>query len=492
MDRRRSPWGVALHLSALLACGCVAGGEALLPDEAAEAARDAIVGGAVESGYPLVGALAVDYGPWGISAFCTATAVTPTVLLTAAHCLDAFEEMRGMDVVFYQVYPDGTRTTTSINVGSATREPGWGETWRGYTRDIGVALLRRPLAETVYPALRPEPLRWGDVGTDLVAVGFGVTGAQAEDSGTKRSIPMVLDRVYGDFFGLVFTPPEDWRGVCYGDSGGPTFVAGEDRDVQYGVHARTASESCGPGEDTSVGDFFETFVRGAVLSLDPTAEDCGDGVCTGLEDRDGCPADCIPHLCGDGVVDGPEVCDDGNVEGGDGCSGDCLSDESCGNGVVDGAAAEVCDDGNVEAGDGCSGDCLSYESCGNGVVDPAVGEGCDDGNLVDLDGCSSACEPEAECGNGLLEPGEACDDGNVEAGDGCSGDCLSDESCGNGVVDAAAGEGCDDGNLVDEDDCPADCGLPEDLDRRAAACGCPAASPSRAPTTLARALLSLL
>jgi len=70
---------------------------------------------------------------------------------------------------------------------------------------------------------------------------------------------------------------------------------------------------------------------------------------------------CIPGNCGNGVVDRDEVCDDGNVLPGDGCSADCKSTEICGNGVVDVAVGEVCDDGNTDAGDGCSSDCTSKE-----------------------------------------------------------------------------------------------------------------------------------
>src|SRR5690606_20446340 len=101
---------------------------------------------------------------------------------------------------------------------------------------------------------------------------------------------------------------------------------------------------------------------------------------------------------------------------------------------------------NSDSGDGCSADCLSDETCGNGHLD--AGEECDDGNTLPGDGCSPDCVPEA-CGNGVVDPGEVCDDGNNVSGDGCSADCLSDETCGNGYVDAAAGESCDDGNVID-------------------------------------------
>src|ERR1041385_4467152 len=50
----------------------------------------------------------------------------------------------------------------------------------------------------------------------------------------------------------------------------------------------------------------------------------------------------------------------------------------CGNGVVE--PGELCDDGNRVSGDGCRSDCLSQEICGDAVVEPALGETCDCGS----------------------------------------------------------------------------------------------------------------
>jgi cysteine-rich repeat protein len=63
----------------------------------------------------------------------------------------------------------------------------------------------------------------------------------------------------------------------------------------------------------------------------------------------------------------------------------------CGDGVLD--QGEACDDGNVAAGDGCNAACTIEEApvavCGNGTVE--VGEQCDDGNVTDGDACNAGC-----------------------------------------------------------------------------------------------------
>lgn len=102
-----------------------------------------------------------------------------------------------------------------------------------------------------------------------------------------------------------------------------------------------------------------------------------------------------------------------------------IAKSQCGNGAVENG--ESCDDGNTQGGDGCSADCQSEAlptACGNAVLEN--GEGCDDGNTQGGDGCSADCQQEniSACGNGILDPGEVCDDANAIADDGCEADCT--------------------------------------------------------------------
>jgi cysteine-rich repeat protein len=63
------------------------------------------------------------------------------------------------------------------------------------------------------------------------------------------------------------------------------------------------------------------------------------------------------------------------------------SELQCGNGIVEGQ--EECDDGDLDNGDGCLTNC-KYAVCGDGYI--RIGyEQCDDGNLIDNDGCDSYC-----------------------------------------------------------------------------------------------------
>ncbi len=81
----------------------------------------------------------------------------------------------------------------------------------------------------------------------------------------------------------------------------------------------------------------------------------------------------------------------------------------CGNGLLEGS--EVCDDGNKVNGDGCSNLCLN-EKCGDGILQPALGEQCDDGNQTIGDGCSATCTVDGT----LLPPGSGFPGATTEPG----------------------------------------------------------------------------
>ena len=150
-------------------------------------------------------------------------------------------------------------------------------------------------------------------------------------------------------------------------------------------------------------------------------------------------------LCGDGIVQAGEACDDANADDSDGCLTNCQL-AACGDGIVF-AGVEACDDGNDSDVDACLSACVEA-FCGDGIVREGV-EACDDGNPVDDDGCTAGCAL-STCGDGEVDPGEECDDGNTIDEDECTNVCL-EPACGDGVKQE--GEACDDGNDATNDDC---------------------------------------
>ncbi len=84
-------------------------------------------------------------------------------------------------------------------------------------------------------------------------------------------------------------------------------------------------------------------------------------------------------VCGDGVVDAGEDCDEGVLlnSQGSSCAVNCQTPGSqvCGNGTVE--SGEQCDDGNVASGDGCSSSCQTETHGGNGPITPPSRPGTD-------------------------------------------------------------------------------------------------------------------
>ncbi len=135
------------------------------------------------------------------------------------------------------------------------------------------------------------------------------------------------------------------------------------------------------------------------------------------------PAPDICSVCGDGVAEVLEQCDDSNTSSGDGCSATCML-EYCGDAITNNVTEE-CDDGNTDNTDGCTNTC-TMATCGDGILHDSV-EQCDDGNTSSGDGCSATCVIEY-CGDGVVNNSgtEECDDGNQDSNDGCSTQCAAD------------------------------------------------------------------
>ena len=102
-------------------------------------------------------------------------------------------------------------------------------------------------------------------------------------------------------------------------------------------------------------------------------------------------------LCGDGVLDLGEECDDGTANSnaaGSSCRRNCRLAALCGDAIVD--AGEECDDGNLLDGDGCQADCTL--PCGAGLGANLTNLSPTDGAcFLAFDGPSTYAEAEAAC-----------------------------------------------------------------------------------------------
>jgi len=141
-------------------------------------------------------------------------------------------------------------------------------------------------------------------------------------------------------------------------------------------------------------------------------------------------------LCGNGIKQDMEQCDDGNIQDSDWCQGNCIL-PYCGDGIPD--PGEQCDDGNTNNADACRTNCLN-NICGDSIINLLV-EQCDEGtgNSNTLpDKCRLDCQRH-KCGDNILDYNEQCDDGNILTTDGCGDTCQIDTNCSVNMGDACDG-----------------------------------------------------
>jgi cysteine-rich repeat protein len=103
--------------------------------------------------------------------------------------------------------------------------------------------------------------------------------------------------------------------------------------------------------------------QGRYLRMTSTARTTAYGVSLYEFEAYGDPsAACGSAVCGNGVVEAGEQCDDGNLVGTDACTSTCRN-AVCGDGLVR-SGVEPCDDGNTASGDGCSATCTVEQPTG--------------------------------------------------------------------------------------------------------------------------------
>jgi hypothetical protein len=247
---RKRLHAVLIGLVAMLGVGLVA-----------PAPAGAITGGIVDSTniYDNVGIIAF-YDATGRYR-CTATLVTPTVLLTAAHCTQG---TIGKTIVSFDWFIDDAPPsdlpravddtgagTSTVGYGTMTG-PGWysgtAHTHPQYSdftdmknwNDVGVVVLDQPVTGVQPAELAPlnqlDKYRQPALNSTLfTVVGYG-TEVRKSPTGPQKPTPQSypIQRRYTDAVGQKLTPQilqvngneHDTRGgggSCFGDSGGPTF-----------------------------------------------------------------------------------------------------------------------------------------------------------------------------------------------------------------------------------------------------------------------------
>lgn len=191
--------------------------------------------------YPAVGALLFDYRKNGISGddqWCTGSLITPTIFLTAAHCVVSSYTPPGSQ--FYVSFsPDlFAKSFTYITATGYVYDPQYGHD-QANLHDLALIFLSKNSTKGITPLQLPpagylDDLKASGVINNLLFVNVGY-GTSATRTGPP-AFPFDGKRSYSksEFMGLQPTwlgllmnsNATDEGGDCYGDSGGPKFIDG--------------------------------------------------------------------------------------------------------------------------------------------------------------------------------------------------------------------------------------------------------------------------
>ncbi|MFE0727330.1 S1 family peptidase [Streptomyces antibioticus] len=220
----------ARKAAAVVAAAAAAAATCLLSAPTAVAAPQPIVGGTTTTttAYPFM----MQITDASQNQFCGGTLVSPTKVVTAAHCMVG-ESTSSVRVVGGRTYLNGTNGTVS-RVSRIWIHPNYTDATDG--EDVAVLTLSTSMPYTTASYVTSSQTDLYAAGTTARVLGWGTTSQNGSSSNQLRTatVPIVSDSSCASSYGSDFVPSDmvcagySSGGVdtCQGDSGGPLLIGG--------------------------------------------------------------------------------------------------------------------------------------------------------------------------------------------------------------------------------------------------------------------------
>jgi secreted trypsin-like serine protease len=192
---------------------------------------------------------------------CTGTMITPTTVLTAAHCF--------FDVTGGGVVAGGASFSLRSPIARTALHPNLVRNPNGDVQnDVAIVTLRSPLPLPTLPVWGSRKAESGDI---VGIFGFGRDGTG--DYGNLTSGEMLVSSVSSGEFDAFFDGTTG-SNTCFGDSGGPALYSGDNAsgDFSVGVLGITSSgttESCASGDVSSFTDVTTPIIQDFIIANAP-------------------------------------------------------------------------------------------------------------------------------------------------------------------------------------------------------------------------------
>ena len=221
--------------------------------------------------FPNVGAAVYDDPDSGEKQIlCTGTLISPTVFLTAGHCTDYLESIGETDV--WVTFDPSFDSASPLVHGTYYTHPLFASGGQSNTYDLAVIVLDRAV-EGITPAVLPTLGMLDEMSLRrqrFIAVGYGTVREDKRKGpqslffdGKRRYAHQSFRSLTKSWLNLSMNPSTGSGGTCYGDSGGPHFLAGTNIVVSVTV---TGDRFCRATDVTyrldtlSARNFLEDFV----------------------------------------------------------------------------------------------------------------------------------------------------------------------------------------------------------------------------------------